>query len=162
MMFFVWEWIAIWSCLSLFFLEYSAQIPGQMSLDKPTFYITSVRYVLLHLCSYHGYYVVNWAAQAHGSFPYPQGYIFFCLQRLRPAFCLGKLVLVSIASEWTRLPFTFPEASLTSAGSNSSSCRAFLLSKTQHFPLKVPFICDQLGSPSLCLCECGAMILVFR
>lgn len=73
-----------------------------MSLDKRAFYVTSVRYVLLHLSSYYDYYMVNWEAQAHDSFPNPQGYTFFCLERLRPVFCLGKLV----PCQWvSRLPF---------------------------------------------------------
>lgn len=43
---------------------------------------------------------------------------------------------------------TFTAESLTCAGSNSSVWRGLLPSKTQHFFLKIPFICGQLCSLS--------------
>lgn len=134
-------------CLSHFFLGCTAQIFGQMSVEKPHCYITEFRSGLLTslLPSWllHGELRQNAEVRAHGLFPSTQGYTFLLVTETENSIFAQVNWFQFHDSEWSKVPLGHVQKQRHSAGSDSSSWRALPPPKTWQFFLKVPFVHGQ-------------------
>lgn len=167
MVFFLWEWTAIWICFSLFFLEYSPQIFGQMSLDKPNFYITELKsemscYISVHTMIITWWTETEWKLRLMAVFLILKNILSFCLQKLRPAFCLGKLVL--FPCQWvSKAPLPhLQQHHWPAQGLTPVPGEVCFHPRPNTFCSKSFSFVTSSAHRLICLCECGAMILAVR